>query len=506
MSAPESPAYTELIGHLQKTSLLASCAHLLGWDEQTYLPTQGAELRADQMALLSGMVHERTTSPRIGELLSQLESDSQFNNESPASANVREIRRTYERATRLSQKLVEELSRVTTLSQQAWIEARQKRDFATFQPWLEKIVALKREEATAVGYGDGLPYDALLDDYEPGMTATKVQEAFSPLRDELVQLVQRIAGSTHKPDRSIITSSYPVAAQRSFGRQAAEAIGFDFSAGRLDEAAHPFCSGIGPGDCRLTTRYDENYFPQALFGTLHEAGHGLYEQGLNRNAFGTAMGTAASLGIHESQSRMWENFVGRSRAFWQHFIIPAQRTFAPVLDDVSLDDFYAAINIVEPSFIRVEADEVTYNLHVMLRFELEQPLISGDLQVADVPAVWNETFEKYLGLTPPDDAVGCLQDVHWSAGLIGYFPTYALGNMYAAQFFNAAQQELGDLSEMFARGEFAPLKDWLRTNIHERGHQFQADRLLEVVTGEKLSHQPLTDHLKRKFGALYGLD
>ncbi len=506
MSAPESPAYTELFDHLKHTALLGSCAHLLGWDEQTYLPSQGAELRADQMAMLAGMVHERTTSPRVGELLSQLEADGGLGDETPVSANVREARRTYERATRLPQKLVEELSRVTTLSQQVWIEARHQKDFAQFLPWLEKVVALKREEATAVGYGDGSPYDALLDDYEPGMTAATVQEAFTPLRNELVQLVQQIAGSSRKPDRSIITRAYPVDAQRAFGRQAAEAIGFDFSAGRLDEAAHPFCSGIGPGDCRLTTRYDEHYFPQALFGTLHEAGHGLYEQGLNRDDFGTAMGHSASLGIHESQSRMWENSVGRSREFWQHFFAPAQRAFPTVLDGVTLDEFYRAINIVEPSFIRVEADEVTYNLHVMLRFELEQPLISGDLPVADVPVIWNETFEKFLGLTPTDDAVGCLQDVHWSAGLIGYFPTYSLGNMYAAQFFNAAQEELGDLDEQFARGEFAPLRDWLRTNIHQRGHQYQADRLLEVVTGETLSHKPLTDHLKHKFGQLYGFE
>ncbi len=505
MSDADSPAYSELIGHFQETALLASCAHLLGWDEQTYLPSQGADLRANQMALLAGMVHDRTTSPRVGELLSRLESDD-LGHESPAAANVREARRTFDRTTRLPKALVVELSRVTTLSQQAWVDARQKKNFAQFKPWLEKVIALKREEAAAVGYGDGSPYDALLDDYEPGMTAVNVQVAFAPLRDALVQLVQQIAGSHRHPDRSILTRAYPVDAQRAFGRLAAEAIGFDFNAGRLDEAAHPFCSGIGPGDCRLTTRYDEHFFPQALFGTLHEAGHGLYEQGLNRAAFGTAMGHSVSLGIHESQSRMWENFVGRSRAFWQHFLTPAQLAFSTALDDVSLDDFYAAINIVEPSFIRVEADEVTYNLHIMLRFELEQKLIAGELAVEDVPTAWNEAFTKDFGLTPPDDAVGCMQDVHWSAGLIGYFPTYALGNMYAAQFFHAAQRELGDLHEQFARGEFTALKNWLRTNIHERGHQYQADRLLEVVTGETLSHEPLTSHLRHKFGPLYGLD
>ncbi|MCA9073926.1 MAG: carboxypeptidase M32 [Planctomycetaceae bacterium] len=504
MSEPDAPAYTELIGHLQESALLASCSHLLGWDEQTYLPAQGAEHRAEQMALLAGLVHERTVSPRIGELLSELDRID-LGAETAAAANVREARRSYERATRLPKELVVELSRVTTLSQQAWVEARQAKDFKKFEPWLEKVIALKREEATAVGYGDGVPYDALLDDYEPGMTAEKVQAAFTPLRDDLVSLVQQIAGSSVTPDRSIVTRAYSIDAQRAFGRRAAEAIGFDFSAGRLDEAAHPFCSGIGPGDCRLTTRYDEHFFPQALFGTLHEAGHGLYEQGLNRDAFGTAMGHSASLGIHESQSRMWENFVGRRRAFWEHFLTPFRETFSTALGDVSLDEFYAAINIVEPSFIRVEADEVTYNLHIMLRFELEQLLISGDLSAADVPAAWNQKFEEFFSLSPPDDSVGCMQDVHWSAGLIGYFPTYALGNMYAAQFFNAAQSELGDLHQQFSRGEFAPLKDWLRTNIHQRGHLYQADRLLEVVTSETLSHEPLTDHLTSKFGELYNL-
>src|SRR5690606_32313231 len=314
------------------------------------------------------------------------------------------------------------------------------------------VVTLKREEAEAVGYGDGVPYDALLDTYEPAMTTAQVQAAFDGLRADLVPLVQEIADSPRQPNTGILNRTYPVEAQREFGRQAAAAIGFNFDAGRLDEAAHPFCSGIGPGDCRLTTRYDENFFSQAFFGTLHEAGHGIYEQGLDRDQFGTPMGHSVSLGIHESQSRMWENFVGRSRPFWQHFFVPAQERFPAALRDVSLEEFYAAINDVRPSLIRVEADEVTYNLHIMLRFELEQPLIAGDLQPADVPGVWNETFQRYCGITPENDAVGCMQDVHWSAGLIGYFPTYALGNMYAAQFFARAGNELGDLSGQFAAG------------------------------------------------------
>jgi carboxypeptidase Taq len=348
-------------------------------------------------------------------------------------------------------------------------------------------------------------YDALLDGYEPGAKSEDIRRVFAALRDELVPLVESIRHAPRQPDHSILERRYPVDAQSAFGRQAAEKIGFSFTDGRLDESHHPFCSSFGPGDCRLTTRYDEHDFPQAFFGTLHEAGHGIYEQGLDREQFGLPMGDTVSLGIHESQSRMWENLVGRSRSFWRHFFEPARKAFPEALGDVSADEFHFAINTVQPSFIRVEADEATYNLHIMLRFEMEPALISGDLPPADLPAVWNETFKRYLGLTPADDAQGCLQDIHWSGGLIGYFPTYALGNMYAAQFFEAARRELGDLDEMFARGEFEPLRRWLGENIHRRGRQYPAPRLVEVVTGRPLSHEPLVRHLKGKFDALYGL-
>jgi carboxypeptidase Taq len=498
--------YDELVSSLKRTGLLGSCSNVLGWDEQTYLPLGGAGLRADQLSLLAGMIHERATSPRVGELLTELEQSGDLGDDNSAMAvNVAESRHAYDRATKLPRALVEELSRVTTLSQQAWVEARKNSDFAAFLPWLEQVVKLKREEAQAIGYGDGVPYDALLDDYEPGATTADIEAVFTPLREELVPLVAAIHDSGREPDGSIITRSYPVEAQREFGTSAAEEIGFDFTKGRLDVAAHPFCSGFGPGDCRLTTRYDEHHFPGAFFGVLHEAGHGMYEQGLDPEAFGTPMGYSTSLGIHESQSRLWENFVGRGRAFWSHFYVPAQQAFPAALGDVSVDDFHAAINDVRPSFIRVESDEVTYNLHIMLRFELEQPLVSGDLQPADVPSAWNEKFSSFFGIIPDTDANGCLQDIHWSGGGIGYFPTYALGNMYAAQFFDAAAEELGDLDEQFARGEFAPLKKWLNENIHQRGRQYRANRLVEVVTGQSLSHAPLMKHLHARFGALYGL-
>jgi carboxypeptidase Taq len=499
-------SYDELIEDLKQTALLASCSSVLGWDEQTYLPPGGAEHRANQLGLLAGLVHERATSPRRGELISTLESGNRADEpNSPRAAVLREARHDYDRATKLPRTLVEEISRVTTLSQQAWVEARKANSFSQFLPWLEKVVDLKRQEAEAIGYGNGVPYDALLDAYEPGAKTADIAAVFMPLRNELVELVAKIQGSSFRPQIEILTRRYPVDAQREFSIEAARQIGFSFHDGRLDVAAHPFCSGFGPGDCRLTTRYDEHHFPGAFFGTLHEAGHGIYEQGLSRDAYGTPLGDSTSLGIHESQSRMWENLVGRSRAFWKRFFGPARNTFPEALSDVSFDEFYAAINDVRPSFIRVEADEVTYNLHIMLRFELEQALVAGDLQAKEMPGVWNETFTRYFDITPPDDAQGCLQDIHWSSGLIGYFPTYALGNMYASQFFAAARKSLGDLDSRFERGEFQPLKQWLNENIHRRGRQYRAGKLVEIVTGEPLSHQPLMSHLRTKFEELYQL-
>jgi len=498
--------YNELIEKAKKTALLKSCSSVLGWDEQTYLPAGGAEHRGNQMAMIDGLAHQHATDARIGELLSELEAADLGEETSLTAVNVRDLRRNYDQATKLPQRLVEEISRVTTMSQQAWIEARKAKDFGKFLPWLQQVVDLKREEAQALGVPeDGIPYDALLDQYEPGATSKDINAVFGPLRDALVELVAAIADSSVEPNIDIITRRYPISAQRDFGTDAAQQIGFDFQNGRLDVAAHPFCSGFGPGDCRLTTRYDENHFNGAFFGTLHEAGHGIYEQGLDVAHFGTPMGHSTSLGIHESQSRMWENFVGRSRSFWIHFFDPAKAAFPEALSDVDVDTFYTAINDVRPSFIRVEADEVTYNLHIMLRFELEQPLMAGDLQPADLPSVWNETFTRFFGITPSDDSEGCMQDIHWSAGLIGYFPTYALGNMYASQFFNAATEELGDLNEMFARGEFPPLKEWLNKNIHQHGQRFRANRLVQEVTGQALSPLPLIEHLKAKFGAIYQL-
>jgi carboxypeptidase Taq len=390
------------------------------------------------------------------------------------------------------------------LGQQVWAESRRTNDFAKFRPILERTVVLKREEAAAIGYQD-VPYDALLDEYEPRETTANVRRVLAGLREQLVPLVAEIAASKRRPILDILNRRFAVDQQEAFGRQVASAIGFDFRAGRLDVTDHPFCTEAGPGDVRLTTRYDEHGLPGALFSTMHEAGHGMYEQGLPPERYGLPTGQATSLGIHESQSRMWENLVGRSRAFWEHFLPLAKAAFPDALADVGLDVFYFAINDSRPSLIRTESDEVTYNLHIMIRFELEQALILDELKVADLPGAWNEKYQSYLGISPPNDSDGVLQDVHWSGGAFGYFPTYTLGNLYAAQFFEQAASDLGDLQAMFRRGEFRPLLDWLRKNIHSQGRRYSSAELVQRVTGRPLSHDPLMRHLRGKFGPLYEL-
>jgi carboxypeptidase Taq len=498
-------AYSDLLRHVREGALLESCASLLGWDERTYMPHHGSAHRAEQMALLARLGHETLTNPVVGELLRTVEASPLVRDgDGDAAANVREIRRHYDRAIKLPKELVEELARVTTRAQQVWQEARQADDFAAFQPWLEKVVALLRQKAQAIGYGN-VPYDALLDEYEPGATTTEITTLFAALRAELVPLISAIIASGRKPRRDLLQREYPVEAQQRFGREAAAAIGFNFDAGRLDVTTHPFCSGIGPGDCRITTRYNSRHFNESFFGILHEAGHGIYEQGLPAEHFGTPLGTCVSLGIHESQSRLWENQVGRGRPFWEHFFPYAQRVFPTALGDVSLDAFLFAINDVQPSFIRVEADEATYNMHIILRFELEQALVSGDLKPADVPGAWNEKFKQFFNLTPTMDAQGCLQDIHWSMGGIGYFPTYTLGNLYAAQFMEQAHCDIPNRDGEFRAGRFQGLKTWLNDKIHHAGQRYRAGELCKRITGRPLSHQPLMAYLRGKYGPLYGI-
>jgi len=510
MTLPHQKIFDQLCTHARETALLAAAESALGWDERTMMPPEAAEYRAEQLTLLAGLIHQRRTDPRLGEWLGELAAGplASGNGEgahSDVATTIRQLKREYDKRIKLPQSLVEELTRTASLAQHAWEIARTKDDFASFQPHLAKTFELKRAQADALGYVESR-YDALVDDFEPGERSSNLEKVLAELRQALVPLVLAIAASQRRPDATIIARTFPIDAQSQFSREASAKIGFDYQRGRLDVTSHPFCTGLGPNDCRITTRYEENFFNCAFFGTLHEAGHGIYDQGLRGDWYGLPPGEAISLGIHESQSRLWENLVGRSRAFWSHFFPRAQECFPQALGDVSLEAFYGAINDVRPSLIRVEADEATYNLHILIRFELEQALLADELKVADLPTAWNEKYQTYLGIRPPNDADGVLQDIHWSAGLVGYFPTYSLGNLYASQFYDAADEQLGGLEAQFARGEFAPLRSWLGENIHRHGQCYTAGELVEKVTGKPLSHAPLIAHLRRKLAPLYGLD
>ncbi|MBE7560619.1 carboxypeptidase M32 [bacterium] len=505
MSGKAVKAYEELVARQVEIARLGSIMGLLGWDEQVNLPRAASAARAEQLAYLMGLMHRRATAPEIGELLSIVEgSELVADPAGDAAVNAREWRRAYDRLVKVPPSLMEELERQISLSQGIWVEARRKSDFSMFSPALERLIALRKDYARAIAPAAPL-YDTLADDFEPGATAEELARVLSGLRDALVPLLSAISGSSRRADVSILRRDYPVERQRIFAQAAAAAIGFDFRAGRLDASPHPFCSGIAPGDTRLTTRYDPRQFGQAFFGVIHEAGHGMYDQGLPAAHWGTPRGTSAGMGVHESQSRLWENFVARSRPFWQHFLPRAQQVFPDALSDVSLDAFYFAVNHVEKQFIRVEADEVTYNLHVLLRFELETALFSDQLSVRDVPGAWNENFKAYFDMTPPNDALGCLQDIHWSGAAFGYFPSYSLGNIFAAQIYAQARKEIPDLEEGFTWGEFAPLLSWLREKVHAHGMTYRAPQLIEKITGGPIDHRPLITHLQAKYGELYGL-
>jgi carboxypeptidase Taq len=497
-------AYQWLVNDSKETAVFDSIRSLLVWDQRTCIPVRGQAHRAEQLGVLTRLLHARRTNPVIGENLTRVES-SELAREplSPEAVNAREWRRAYDKAIRIPERLAVELAHTASEGQACWQAARPRNDWEAFRPYLTRIVQLKREEAECLGY-TGEPYDALLDRYEPDETAEGLEPLFASLRDRLVALLQRILGSETRPDSMLLRSHFPADRQDAFARLVLERIGYQFEAGRLDPTAHPFTVGIGPGDVRITARYNEAFFGQGIFGAVHEAGHALYDAGLPDEHWGTPLGEAMSLGIHESQSRMWENMVARSPGFWEFFYPLAEKHFSS-LSRVSLQTFVFAINEVQPSLIRTEADEVTYNLHVLLRFEIERALLKDAVAVGELPEVWNEKMKAYLGVVPRDHSSGLMQDVHWSSGAIGYFPTYTLGNLYAAQFYHRVEQEVGDLQQLFSRGEFEPLLLWLRRNIHSEGNRYHSRELARKVTGEDLNSRYLVDYLERKYGELYGL-
>ncbi len=474
---------------------------LLGWDEQTFCPPRGREARGAHRATLAALLHEREVDPAYGEAIDALAADGAGLTDAQR-AMVRVVKRERDRAVRVPAELVTAIARQDSVSNEAWERARSASDFALFRPELERTLELKREFADCLADG-GDRYDALLDDFEPGMTTAQLDPLLAGLKAELVPFVAEVL-SRPAPDRSFLGGPYDHDSQRRLTERVLADFGFDFQAGRQDPSTHPFCSSFGPGDVRMTTRYQDSLEPGALLSSMHECGHGLYEQGMPVEHAGTAIAHAPSLGLHESQSRFWENVIGRSRPFWERYLPVACEYFPQQLAGVGLDDFVRGVNVVAATPIRVDADEVTYNLHVLVRYELERLLLDGDLAVADLPEAWNERYLGYLGFRPANDAVGVLQDIHWSIGYIGYFPTYTLGNLYAAAISERLREDL-PVDDLVRAGDFAPILGWLRERIHRTGSVLPGEELMQQVTGAPLGHAAYMRQIRAKYGELYGL-
>lgn len=496
----------QLKERLAQISDLSNVAALLNWDQQVNMPPGGSEARAHHLSTVESLTHSLFVADETGHLLEEAaEEVVGLPYESDDASLVRVTQREYGKMRRVPESLVAERARTTSRAFDAWQKARTESDFKRFQPHLERVLELTIRYAEAIGYEDDL-YDALLDRYEPEMKTSELNEVFDEMKTGLVPLVEAITEQDQPIDDSFFNGRYSDQAQWDFGTLILEDIGFDFEHGRQDRSAHPFTTSFSPLDVRLTTRVTPNRFQSALFGTIHEGGHALYDQGIHPDLIRTPLCTGASYGVHESQSRLWENVIARSRAFWSHYLPVLREFFPDQLADVEIDTFYRAINKVEPSLIRVEADEVTYNLHIFLRFELEQALLNDQLQVARLPDAWNAKMEEYLGVVPPDDARGVLQDVHWSSGLFGYFPSYALGNLLAVQFCNEAMADSPALLSEVAAGDFGRLLTWLREHIHQHGKKFTPAELIRRVTGETVTAEPFLTYLRKKYSQIYEVD
>lgn len=495
-----SETLTNLKSKLADVNALNTAIAIMDWDQNTYMPRGAAEARGAHVGLIGRMAHELMTSDEMGKLIEK--AAAEVSQGSDDAAIVRISKRNYDLATKIPSSLVEEKMRLSTKAHELWVEARAKNDFASFAPTLEKMFDIARQEAEYLGYTDHI-YDALLDQYEEGATAADVRAMFDTLKQPLVDLVKAIKESPNQVDDSKLYGKWDVDKQRQFTEKIVQAVGFSFEHGRQDVAPHPFCTNFSVSDVRLTTRY-KDYIGSAIFGSLHEAGHGMYEQGSPMEWDRTPLAGGVSLGVHESQSRTWENIVGRSKAFWQHFLPELQGLF-PELNSFDLNGWYRAINKVEPSFIRVEADEVTYNLHILIRFELECDLLTGTLSIKDLPEAWNQKYLDYLGITPETDSVGCLQDVHWSGALIGYFPTYSMGNLLSYQIWNCLRKDVGDTDALMAKGDFKPILHWLQQKVYLQGSKYQPRELVERVTGKPMGAEDYIEGLTAKYREIYSL-
>jgi carboxypeptidase Taq len=494
--------FRQLLGEV---SDLNGASAVLGWDQETYMPPGGAQDRAMQLATLNRLAHEKFTSDEIGTLLEDLKPGiNGMDPDSDDACLVHQVAREYEKQQKVPNQWVAEFSKMTSLAQQSWKAAREGSDFSQFKPDLERVIDLRKEYTEFFKPFENV-YDPLLDDFEPGMKTAVVKEVFDELRTKQITLLQAISESKYPIDDSVLHQKYDDKVQWDFGVEVIKAFGYDFDRGRQDYTAHPFTTSFGIGDVRITTRVKPNYLSSALFGTLHEAGHAMYEQGVSPTLGRTPIADGASLGIHESQSRLWENMVGRSHAFWVAYFPRLKELFPSQLGNLDVDEFYRAVNKVEPSLIRVDADEATYNLHVMLRFEIELGLMEGKLSTDELPEIWNDKMEEYLGIRPPNDADGVLQDIHWSSGIFGYFPTYSLGNLIASMLWEKIGEDIPDLEDQIEKAKFGNLLTWLRENIHVHGAKFEPMDLVKRVTGSDLTAQPYLAYLNDKFGELYKL-
>jgi carboxypeptidase Taq len=491
----------------RESRYLERAAAVLQWDQETYLPEKGVQERSEQLALLEGIAHQKLTSPDTGRLLSELGSTP----ENPRGDEklpelerdfLKVLRRNYDRAVKLPGEFVSDAARAEGLSQAAWVSARRDNNFSAFLPHLVKMIDFSRQRAIYWGYKDN-PYDGLLDIYESGMSAEAINDVFMPLGKRLKELLKKISSRPH-PDNSFLDKDYDVENQACFSRDLLKRLDFDASRGRLDISAHPFTTTLGSDDVRITTRYLKRQVQSGIFSTIHEAGHAFYEMGFPEELRPSCLADGASMGIHESQSRLWENVIGRSRAFWEA-MYPVLRTYFPdTLSPLTAEDFYRAINRVEPSLIRIEADEVTYSLHIIVRFELERELFHGTLDPVKLPDAWRDKMKELLGVQPETNAQGVLQDVHWSMGSFGYFPSYALGNLYGLQFWEKLVSDIPDAELQIAQGNFAPIRDWLRETIYIWGCRKEPSELLKTVTGKSLSAEPFLAYVESKYSRIYG--
>ncbi|KGP93088.1 peptidase M32 [Pontibacillus chungwhensis BH030062] len=492
------PIEQKFMDYVKEITQLGEAIGLMGWDLRTYAPKKGVEGRSEVIATLSSKIHEMQTSDQMKEYIDTLKGQTDHE---IVQKSVEECEKDYNQARKIPTAEFKEYVALQSKAESVWEEAKDKNDFEMFKPYLEKMVEFNKRFAEYWGYEKHI-YNALLDNFEPGVTVDVLDEVFPAVRKSLTELLQKIQNSSVEVDASVLTGHFPKEQQQAFSLEILKRMGYDFDAGRLDETVHPFATGLNQGDVRVTTKYDESDFRTAVFGTIHEGGHALYEQNISSELAYTALQGGTSMGIHESQSLFWENFVSRTKAFWQNhydlFLEHAPESFK----EVSFEDFFAAVNEVKPSFIRIEADELTYCLHIMIRYELEKALISGEIEVGDLPELWNDKMEEYLGVRPTSNKVGVLQDVHWAGGMFGYFPSYALGYMYAAQFHNTMKSEI-DVEGSIEKGDFTVIKNWLTENIHKYGKSKKPLEILEDVTGEKLNANHLVQHLSDKYSKVY---